>query len=230
MYSFLLKGLFVVNKNLKERAKISVLAWLVSLFFSIEKYLLKFVMINYPTKPVIFAIWHRNQCMIYNTKDKEKFYVLISASNDGEIVSRGIKCLGLKSIRGSSKRKGVSASLEILDKLKEGSSIAMMVDGPRGPKEKVKDGIIYMAKNSGVPIVPVAWASKDKTFIKFNTWDEFRLPLGYCRTLAIYGNPIYVPQDITKDDVKVWCEKIENEIKNLETDLYEHYDEYIKQK
>lgn len=217
-------------KKIKEKVQIWLLSILASTFFSVQKRLLKSVLINYPEQPVIFAIWHKNQCMIYNTKDKEKFYVLISASNDGEIISRGIKCLGLKSIRGSSKRKGVSASLEILDKLKEGNSIAMMVDGPRGPKEKVKDGIVYMAKNSGIPVVPAAWDSKDKTFVRFNTWDGFRIPVGFCKTVTIYGDPIYIPQDITKEDVKVWCERIENELKKLEVDLLENYDEYIKRK
>lgn len=217
-------------KKFKEKIQINILSILASMFFSVQKRLLDLRLINYPTQPVIFAIWHKNQCMIYATKDKEKFYVLISASNDGEIISRGIKCLGLKSIRGSSKRKGVSASLEILDKLKDGNSIAMMVDGPRGPKEKVKDGIIYMAKNSGIPIVPAAWDSKDKTFVHFKTWDGFRIPVGFCKLVALYGEPIYIPQDISKEDVKVWCEKIENELKNLEEDINKNYDEYVKRK
>ena len=219
----------VKKRKFKEAFKLGTLIRLIKVFFTIQKYLLTIKTINYPEQQVLFAIWHRHQCIVYNTKDKSKFYVLVSASNDGEIVAKGIECLGLKSIRGSSKRHGTAASLEILDKLKEGNSVAIMVDGPRGPSEKVKDGIIFMAKNSGVPIVPVGWASKDKTFVTFNSWDKFQLPIGFCKTVAVYGDPIYVPSDITKEETKEWCEKIEEAIKKVESDAIENYDKYIKQ-
>ena len=103
-----------------------------------------------------------------------------------------------------------------------------MVDGPKGPKEKVKSGIIYISKMSGVPIVPVIWASRDKTFLSFNTWDNFRLPVGPCKTIALYGDPIYVPSELTKEEERCWAEKIEKEMQILEADLNENYDKYLK--
>lgn len=216
------------QRKLKDRIKLGVLIALLKSFFLTERYMLKIKSINYPEIPVLFSMLHCHQCLVYGIKNKDKFYALISASNDGEIIAKAAECLKIKSIRGSSKRQGAAAALSMLEKLKEGNSIAIMIDGPRGPYGKVKDGIVTMAKNSGVPIVPVAWFSKDKTFFEVNSWDKFKIPFGPCRTVALYGNPIYIPSDLTKEQIKEWCEKIEFEMKNLQSDLEENYEKYLK--
>ena len=147
-YSFLISEgdkLVSQNRPLKERIKLGILIKLLKLFFLIEKHLLKIKSINYPKEQFILSMWHCHQCLVYGIKDKSKFYALISASNDGEIIAKAAECLNIKSVRGSTKRRGVAASLELIDKLKEGNSAAIMVDGPRGPKGKVKEGIINIA-------------------------------------------------------------------------------------
>lgn len=218
------------KRKYKGKINLSVLINLLKAFFTIEKYLLKIKHINYPQGQFILSMWHAHQCLSYGVKDKSNFYVLVSASNDGEIVAKAIECLGLKSVRGSSKRHGATAALSLIDKLKDGGSAAIMVDGPKGPRGKVKEGIVNISKLSGVPIVPVLWASKDVTFLKFNSWDLFRLPFGPCRTIALYGDPIYIPEEATKEDMSVWCEKIETEMNRLEKDLEENYNSYRKLK
>ncbi len=216
------------ERKLKEKIKLGVLIQLLKSFFLIEQHLLKIKSINYPKEQFIFSMWHCHQCLVYGVEDKSKFYALISASNDGEIIAKAAECLNIKSVRGSTKRRGVAASLELLEKLKEGNSAGIMVDGPRGPKGKVKDGIINISKLSGVPIVPVAWASKDKTFFTFDTWDKFQVPFGPCKTVALYGNPIHIPPELTKEETKIWCQKIEDEMNRLEKDLQENYEKYLK--
>lgn len=216
------------EKKIKDKIKLSILISLLKSFFTIEKYLLKIKHINYPKGQFILSMWHAHQCMSNGIEDKSKFYILISASNDGEIIAKAIECLNLMSVRGSSKRHGTKAALELIDKLKEGNSAAIMVDGPKGPRGKVKEGIVNISKLSGVPIVPVMWASKDKTFLKINSWDLFRLPFGYCRTIALYGDPIYIPAETTKEEMANWCLKIEEEMNRLEKDLEENYDKYRK--
>lgn len=175
-------------------------------------------------------MWHGQQCVVYSVKDKENFYTLISASNDGEIIAEAALSLGVKSVRGSSKRHGASAALSLIDKLKDGSSIGIMVDGPRGPKGKVKDGIVNIAKLSGVPIIPVSWQSRQKTFVKFNSWDSFQIPFGPCKTVALFGEPVYIPKDATKEEIQDLCVKIEEAMDKVEKDLNENYDAYSKHK
>lgn len=215
------------TRPLKERIQLWILIRLLKLFFLTEQHLLKIKSINYPKGQFIFSMWHCHQCLVYGVEDKSKFYALISASNDGEIIAKAAECLNIKSVRGSTKRKGVSATLEMLEKLKEGNSAGIMVDGPRGPRGKVKDGIINISKLSGVPIVPVAWASKDKTFFEFNTWDKFKLPFGPCRTVALYGDPVYIPSELSKEEMQEWCVKIEEKMNLLQQDLENNYEKYL---
>lgn len=216
----------------KKKLKFSlrVIIKLVRAFFLIQRYLVHFKPVNKPSIQALYAIWHGEQCVVYGEKDKENFYVLVSPSNDGEIVAQGIEVLSLKSIRASSKRNAVSGSLQILDKLKEGASVAIMVDGPRGPKGVVKDGIVNLSKLSGIPIVPVSWVSNDKTFLKFNSWDEFRVPFGFCRTVVVYGEPMYVPGELTKEEQKEWCQKVADELNKVGKDARENCDKYWKDK
>lgn len=216
------------QRKFKEKVQLQVLIGLLKLFFLTEKHFVEIKKVNYPKGQFILSMWHAHQCLVYGVEDKEHFYALISASNDGEIIAKAAECLGIKSVRGSSKRHGTSAALELIDKLKEGNSIGIMVDGPKGPKGKVKDGIVNIAKLSGIPIIPVAWASKNKTFFKFNTWDEFRVPFGPCKTIALYGNPIYIPAETTKEEMPLWCEKVESEMNRLERDLEENFDKYVE--
>ena len=216
------------KRPLKQKITLTVLTCLLKTFFFFQQFLTRIKHVNYPEGQFILSILHCHQCIVYGIKDKEKFYVLISSSNDGEIVSKAIEIFKLKSIRGSSKRHGVSAALTIIDKLKEGNSLAIMVDGPRGPFGVVKEGIINVAKNSGVPIIPVAWHSKDKTFLKFNTWDRFRIPFGFCRTIALYGDPIHIPADISKEETESWCITVEREMARLQNDLEENFEIYKK--
>lgn len=218
------------KRKLKEKLQLKALICLLKLFFSIQKHLVRFKIINYPEGQFILSLWHGQQCAVYTVKDKEHFYTLISASNDGEIIAKAVECLDIKSVRGSSKRHGTSAALELIDKLKQGDSIGIMVDGPKGPKGKVKDGIINIAKLSGVPIIPVVWGSRDKTFFKFNTWDNFQVPFGLCKIVVLFGEPIHIPAETSKEEMQQWCEKLEYKMNKLEKDLEENFDKYKENK
>lgn len=228
MFQYLWRNSVTNKRPFKEKFKLDALTQLVKLYFQTEKYMLTIKNINYPKEQCIFSMWHCHQCLTYGIEDKSKFYALISASNDGEIVAKAAESMGIMSIRGSSKRRGVAASLELIEKIKEGNYAAIMVDGPRGPVYKVKDGIINIAKLTGIPIVPCAWYSPQKTFLSFNTWDKFKAPLGPCKTVALYGDPIKIPEELTKEETKQWCEKIETAMLSLQKDLEENYDTYLK--
>ena len=218
------------NRKFKEAFKLGCLIRLLKLFFLTEQHFLKIKHINYPEGQFLMAMLHCHQCLTYGIKDKNKFYVMISASNDGEIIAEAAKVLNIRSVRGSSGRRGTAASLELIDKMKAGNSAAIMVDGPRGPKGKVKEGIVNIAKLTGVPITPVYWTSKDKNFLTLPSWDDFKVPIGFCRSIAVYGSPIYIKPDITKEETAQKCIEIEEAIKKLEADLNENYDKYLKQK
>ncbi len=218
-------------RTLDGHIKIFFLSNLVKLVFKMQIPLTVIKSINYPIeKPCIFALWHAHQCVVYDNKDRSNLHVLISPSNDGEIIAQAVHSIGIKTVRGSKGRRGTTASLQLLEKLESGNSIAITVDGPKGPKQKVKDGIINIAKLSQVPIVPVLWFSDAPNFLKFDTWDEFRIPILPCKTVALYGDPIYVPSDAEKNTIEDYRLLLENKMKDMYKDLETNYKQYLKQK
>lgn len=218
-------------RTVRGHIKIFLLSNLVKLMFAIETKFATLKNVNYPEeKPCIFALWHAHQCVLYGNKDKSHLHVLISRSNDGEIISQAVNFMGINTVRGSKGRKGVSSTIQLLEKLENGDSIAITVDGPKGPKMVVKDGIINIAKLSQVPIIPVLWYSDYPNFFKFNTWDEFRFPILFCKTIALYGNPIYIPSDIDKIDVEKYRVLLEQKMQDIYKDLKHNFKNYLKQK
>src|SRR5574344_463175 len=179
-----------MNKSIWENIKIELLGQIVHVLFFIESLMLEMRTYNYPKEErFILALWHSDQCALYSVSDRKKLNILISNSNDGRMIARCCELMGYSTIGGSSKRDGMSALLKMAEKLKNGENIAIMIDGPKGPKHKVKRGVVNLAKQSGVPIIPLAFESDQKSLVKLKTWDEFRFPVCFNKLVAYYGEP-----------------------------------------
>ena len=203
---------------------------LVKIAFHIKKYFYDCKVINYPNNlnGCLFALWHSRQCGVYGIPEREKLHCLISRSRDGEIIAAAAESLGIKTVRGSQKKGGTQASLEILDVLKEGNNVAITIGGPKGPKEVVKKGIVEIAKLSGVPIVPFAWYSPSKGFIKLKTWDDFCFPL-FCKKLCLLcGEPIYVDKDADDNAIEKIRKQVEDDLIMLQNEVSKNFFEYYK--
>lgn len=191
--------------------------------------------INYPQQKCIFALWHAHQCGVYscnegNTQGR-KTAIMVSASNDGEIISRAANAVGVETIRGSMNRGGAKASLELIRKIKEEDmNGALTVDGPRGPNRIVKKGIVDIARMSGVPIVPAVWWSPQKRFLKFKSWDEFRFPLTGTKLVMLFGDPIEVPSELDDEGTEKIRKQVEDAMNALYIDIKKNYKEYVKRK
>ena len=94
-----------------------------------------------------------------------------------------------------------------------GESIAITPDGPKGPKEVVKEGMIKLAQITGVPIIPLVW-STDK-YKEINSWDKFIIPLPFAKGTYSFGNPIHIKKKISNAEFEILRIKVENEIKHL---------------
>src|SRR5712692_10357734 len=111
----------------------------------------------------ILAFWHRHVLLSLHSRWRKPTTAIISRSKDGEIVSRVLHLYGAETARGSSTRGGEVALREILRAIRAGNNIAFTPDGPKGRPCVVKEGFIYVAKISGLPILPFAFAAKKKS-------------------------------------------------------------------
>jgi lysophospholipid acyltransferase (LPLAT)-like uncharacterized protein len=146
-------------------------------------------------KNLVFAVWHQHSILGLLTARRFPIVVIISQSKDGELIAQVSQFLGMKTVRGSSTRGGRKAKEQLIDILREKRGVgAITVDGPRGPAHQPKSGIIDIAKQSGVPIIPyVPIAEKNWVFEK--SWDHFRVPKPFSKVIIQLGKPIWIKSD-----------------------------------
>lgn len=162
-----------------------------------------------PKEKVIYAFWHRNMIPLMYLHRGENIVILASSSKDGELIAGPAKLFGYNSARGSSGRKGSSATRELIKLAKE-NSIGITPDGPKGPSEKIKEGVTFLSYFTKLPVIPVAVdINKEKVF---NSWDRFRLPHFFSKINITYGNPIYIN---TKEEIEEKKEVLQNTLDEL---------------
>ncbi len=152
-------------------------------------------------EPKIFATWHGRQYSFLRINPMHKLNVLVSKSNDGEIITRVLKKIGFSVIRGSASRGGMTAVRHMREAMEQGNNIAFTVDGPRGPRYEVKKGVIKLAQQSGAPIIPLIAATNDRIIIK-SSWDHYNIPYYFTKVRCVYGDPFYVPEDANDEELE----------------------------
>lgn len=138
----------------------------------------------------ILAFWHRHLLLMPYAYQGRRISVLVSQSQDGELIARTVARLGIDSSRGSSSRGGIAGMRSLLRKAAEGWDIAFTPDGPRGPLREVQPGVILAAAATGLPILPVAIAASKAKLLR--SWDRFLVPLPFATVHIVYGEPLVV--------------------------------------
>ncbi len=139
----------------------------------------------------IFAFWHGRQFLLFYAHRRKDIVIPASESRDGDIQAGILARFGFGIVRGSSKRKGDRAALGLVEALRKGRSIALAVDGPRGPIYEVKEGVTYLAGKLQKQIVPVATGAR-KAWVLEKIWDKYLLPKPFSECVIVYGRPITV--------------------------------------
>ena len=137
---------------------------------------------------VILVFWHDQLLMMGKGYRGPGIKILISASKDGELIARTINRQGFGTIRGSSTRGGSAAFREMVAQAREPIDLGLTPDGPKGPRRQVKEGVAALARLTGRPVVPLAFAASRGH--RFASWDRFLFPSPWARTVFRYGAPI----------------------------------------
>ncbi len=161
-------------------------------------------------KPFILAFWHSQLMMIgYVWKTKSVLNMLASSHSDGRFGAYIAGNFNLKNISIMAKNKSPSLR-QVFKILTDGKYVGITPDGPRGPKQKVSDGIIKIANHSQVPIIPLGFAS-NKNF-KLKSWDSFLITCPFAKCNFVWGDPISIPEKINEDDIEKYKNIIEKKI------------------
>lgn len=169
-------------------------------------------------KPFILAFWHGRLLMMpYSWRTEQKMNMLISQHRDGEIIARTIAHFGLGSVRGSAGNEakggdkrakgGVQALRSMARAAQGGQSLGITPDGPRGPRMRASEGVAALARLTGLPVLPAAYATRHRLVL--GTWDRFLLALPFSRGVIIWGDPIHVPKKASGADLEAARAEIE---------------------
>ena len=165
-------------------------------------------------KEYIFCCWHNKLFLGPHLLPRNRVInALQSSHSDGMVTSLAFKYLGMNVILGSSKKGGMQAFRKMVKCIKLGESVAITPDGPKGPKEKVKEGIIKLAQITETSIIPLVWTTNK--FKLINSWDNFVIPYPFSKGVYSFGKPIYVKKQINEYELETARLNLENEIKRL---------------
>ncbi len=169
----------------------------------------------------ILAFWHARLLMgpIIRRQSDRPVYMLSSAHRDGETIAAAVRGFGVRTIYGSSadpkkpekNKGGAPAVLEMIEALKEGSIVGMTPDGPRGPAEVAKIGVVRLAAMTGAPILPAGYAASRAFRLK--TWDRFVLTAPFARMAFAARPAIHVETGAGAADLETARSHLEAELK-----------------
>jgi hypothetical protein len=193
---------------------------------------IKFKIISQPYNPlsqkgqnVIYAFWHNRLMLVFfyyrSFLMDEKTCVLISKSHAGDYLSRVIRGLSLEIVRGSTKKNSKEWFRRLIQKANSGHNAWIAPDGSRGPRYKVKMGVIYLAQKTKCPIIPITFNVSKKKIL--DTWDKFILPSPFSRGVVILGEPIYVPQDANEKMRNIKVLDLQNSLQEITTRADEYF-------
>jgi len=138
---------------------------------------------------IIVIFWHNRILMApFCWEYKNNFKMLISSHRDGRIISCAISHLGIDTIEGSSNKNKISSAKQIINELSQKNIIGITPDGPRGPNQKIKEGLISMQKKTNSVIFPLCYSAK--FYKQLSSWDKFMFVFPFNKFVAIWGKPI----------------------------------------
>jgi lysophospholipid acyltransferase (LPLAT)-like uncharacterized protein len=164
-------------------------------------------------RPVIFTLWHGRLLPLSWFHRSWNLVTLISESADGEYIARVVQRWGYQVVRGSSSRGGGPALRELIRWLRQGRSIAVTPDGPRGPRQKLKPGVLAAAQLTGCALLPISAGANHAWW--FEGWDRFLVPRPFSTVRIHYGQPVRVPRDATQDELVEIGRRVEDDVNRL---------------
>jgi len=165
--------------------------------------------------PTVVACWHNELFPLPAMSVNTRWVAIVSASKDGEYLSRVLNRLGVDTARGSSSRQGLNALKYAVRAMRQGQGRVngcVTVDGPRGPRHKAKDGVLLLAQKAGALLVPVRVSYSRKKI--FDSWDRFEVPFPFSSCRIVIGEPYAVT------DEKLRGEVLAREVATLEERLH----------
>ena len=166
------------------------------------------------TGPYILTLWHgRIFYLFYYLRRHPDYFLLISPSEDGDLLARLARLMGYSVIRGSSYKKAIPAARSLIKVLRSNQRIIIIADGSRGPRCVAQSGSLQLAGITGAPVFPMTFGSKNKLVL--NSWDQFVIPMPFTRCTVNFDSPIALDRKSFEQGIEDKRLKLENALNRI---------------
>lgn len=138
---------------------------------------------------VVFAIWHESNLVAaaaaYRLRKQQEHVSFSTRRFRGIVMNNMLQGLGWGAVTlpdpgRESRSEATSVSRAMARFGREGKSLVASCDGPLGPYRVAKPGVLILARESGVPVLPWAVAVRPRVRLT-RRWDRQIVPLPFCR-------------------------------------------------
>lgn len=167
--------------------------------------------------PTILMLWHNRLILLpellYQNAGQFTYCALISRSRDGELVSiLAHSYANGRTLRVAHHARHQALTSMILRLKTQNDVMVITPDGPRGPKYKVKPGIVVAAQEAKASIIPVSWTA-DRLW-RLNSWDRMQIPKPFSRIQVVFGEPLIITGS---EQLETSTEMLANTLHDLDT-------------
>jgi lysophospholipid acyltransferase (LPLAT)-like uncharacterized protein len=155
---------------------------------------------------VPIAYFHHERLCLYASTDRDPNYGGMRKSFRW-LTLRMIERMGYRVLDASQFASESRGVMQYVQALRGGSGGAIAADGPGGPIYQAKPGACFLAKKTGVTLLPVGSAISAGS--KLDQWDQFEIPRMFCRAAIVVERPIYI--DPESDDDTLEARRLELE-------------------
>jgi lysophospholipid acyltransferase (LPLAT)-like uncharacterized protein len=167
-------------------------------------------------EPIVFALWHQRLIMapyMFNLK-LGKFCSLTSAGRAGKLAGQILARFGMETVAMNSRARHVSASRMILGKIRDGFSVGIATDGPRGPARIASTVPLIWARSSGKRVFIVAFSAN--RVIQLPTWDKQWLPAPWSKGVFVCHEwTETVPRKASDDEMEQLRQSLEQALNRV---------------
>lgn len=156
--------------------------------------------------PVVAVFWHSSYLSLFALAGGRPVTVFASQSFRGKIIASICRAFGYAPSLLPSGRQGYHHMRKVLrDKrhdIDQSMLVGIAVDGPLGPRHRVKPGALHIAARIGALVMPIHVTSHPNWTIR-RRWDRFKIPLPFAHVKLQVGPPIRVPETFGSDHEEV---------------------------
>ncbi len=165
----------------------------------------------------LYSVWHDLLLFPLFVDKPHHMSALVSKHQDGSYLSESMHLLNVEPYRGSTNRGGAQAVRQLLD-VAERNHITITPDGPRGPRHVLKEGIVFLASRTGLPIVPMACGCRRGFRIK-GSWTDMLIPFPFTTVYGVLDQPILVPPDLSRQQMAEYTARVQLAMDQLQQRL-----------